>query len=482
MKDIQVDVAIIGAGTAAMNARRAVEKAGGTPLMIESGHYGTMCARVGCMPSKLLIAAADVAHEVATAAQFGIEVNAGWRIDGPKVLARVRAERDRFVGGVLRQIDALPDEQLLQGHARFVGPTMLQVDDHTRVTARAIVIATGSTPFIPPPFDAIREHVLISDAIFELTDLPRSLAVIGTGIIGLELGQAMQRLGVATTFFGRSDRLGHLTDPAIGEVLGATLKDTLDLRLNTTITAATVVDAGIRLHYVDNDGGEYEETFEHVLVATGRRPNVANLDLANSGLHLNARGLPDWNANTTQCGEAPIFMAGDVSGYRPLLHEASDEGRIAGANAMAFPSILSHERRTPLAIAFTDPQMALVGQHYNELRDALQRDRIEIGEVSFARQGRASVMGRAAGLLRVYGDRDSCTLVGAELFGPRAEHLAHLLAWIVHERVPLPRVLEMPVYHPVLEEGLRTALRDLARKLKVTGSCREEDFACGPGD
>ena len=183
-----------------------------------------------------------------------------------------------------------------------------------------------------------------------------------------------------------------------------------------------------------------------------------------------------------ELGDSARFMAGDVSGYRPLLHEASDEGRIAGANAMAFPSILSHERRTPLAIAFTDPQMALVGQHYNELRDALQRDRIEIGEVSFARQGRASVMGRAAGLLRVYGDRDSCTLVGAELFGPRAEHLAHLLAWIVHERVPLPRVLEMPVYHPVLEEGLRTALRDLARKLKVTGSCREEDFACGPGD
>jgi len=482
MKDKSADVAIIGAGTAAMNARRAVEKAGGTPLMIESGHFGTMCARVGCMPSKLLIAAADTAYEVATANQFGIEINAGWRVDGPKVLARVRTERDRFVGGVLRQIDALPDEQVLQGHARFVGPTTLEVDDHTRVTARAIVIATGSTPVIPPPFDAIREHVLINDDIFELTNLPSSLAVIGTGIIGLELGQALQRLGVATTFFGRSNRLGHLTDPAITEVVGATLKDTLDLRLNTTIRDATVVDAGIRLRCVDSDGGEYEETFEQVLVAAGRRPNVTNLDLTASELRLNVRGLPDWNASTTQCGDAPIFMAGDVTGYRPLLHEASDEGRIAGANAMAYPNTVNHERRTPLAIAFTDPQMALVGKTCAELGDPLHQDCIEVGEVSFARQGRASVMGRAAGLLRVYGDRDSRTVVGAELFGPRAEHLAHLLAWIVHERVPLPRVLEMPVYHPVLEEGLRTALRDLARKLDVAGSCREEDFARGPGD
>ncbi len=482
MKDQSADVAIIGAGTAAMNARRAVEKAGGTPLMIESGHYGTMCARVGCMPSKLLIAAADAAHEVATANQFGIEVDGGWRVDGPKVLARVHAERDRFVGGVLRQIESLPDEHLLKGHARFIGPTTLEVDDHTRVTARAIVIATGSTPVIPPPFDAIREHVLINDDVFELADLPRSLAVIGTGIIGLELGQAMQRLGVATTFFGRSDRIGHLTDPAIVEVARATLKEALDLHLNTTITDASVVDEGIRLRFIDTDGNQCEEIVEQVLVAAGRRPNIANLELAASGLHLNARGLADWDPSTTQCGDAPIFMAGDVSGYRPLLHEASDEGRIAGANAMTFPDVVNHERRTPLAITFTDPQMALVGQHYNELGNELQRNRIEIGEVSFARQGRASVMGRAAGLLRVYGDRDSCTLVGAELFGPRAEHLAHLLAWIVHERVPLPRVLEMPVYHPVLEEGLRTALRDLARKLEVTGSCREEDFARGPGD
>jgi dihydrolipoamide dehydrogenase len=482
MKDRSADVAIIGSGTAAMNARRAVEKAGGTPLMIESGHYGTMCARVGCMPSKLLIAAADAAHEVATASQFGIEVDQGWRVNGPEVLARVRAERDRFVGGVLRQIDALPDEHLLKGHARFVGPTTLEVDDHTRITARAIVIATGSTPVIPPPFAAIREQVLINDDVFELADLPRSLAVIGTGIIGLELGQAMQRLGVATTFFGRSNRLGHLTDPAIIEVAGATLQDTLDLRLNTTITDASVVDEGIRLHFADTNGNEVAQTFEKVLVAAGRKPNLANLGLAASGLHLNNRGLPDWNANTTQCGTAPIFMAGDVTSYRPLLHEASDEGRIAGANAMAFPDVSSHERRTPLAIAFTDPQMALVGQPYDGLRAELDHDNVEIGEVSFARQGRASVMGRAAGLLRVYGDRDSCTVVGAELFGPRAEHLAHLLAWIVHERVPLPRVLEMPVYHPVLEEGLRTALRDLAHKLEVTGRCREEDFAHGPGD
>ena len=139
------DVAIIGSGTAAMNARRAVEKAGGSPLMIESGSYGTMCARVGCMPSKLLIAAADAAHEVATASRFGIDVD-GWRVDGARVMRRVRELRDGFVGGVLRQIDAMPDEHLLRGRARFIGPTTLAVDERVRVKARAVVVAAGSAP------------------------------------------------------------------------------------------------------------------------------------------------------------------------------------------------------------------------------------------------------------------------------------------------------------------------------------------------
>jgi dihydrolipoamide dehydrogenase len=478
MRTRSVDVAVIGAGTAAMNARRAVEKAGGRPLMIESGPYGTTCARVGCMPSKLLIAAADAAHEVATAGTFGIDVADGWRVDGRKVMQRVRAERDRFAGGVVRQVEALPAEQLLRGHARFVGPTTLVVDDHTRVEARAVVVATGSTPVIPPPFDAIRDRVIVNDDVFEFEDLPRSLAVIGAGIIGLELGQALRRLGVATTFFARSDHLGPLLDPEIRKTVHDVLAIELDLRLYATVLDASPDGDGVRLRFADDKSAEHEAVFERVLVAAGRRPNVADLDLAATGLALDAHGRPPWNPQTTQCGDVPIFVAGDVSGYRPLLHEASDEGRIAGMNAFAYPHVAQHARRVPLSITFTDPQMAQVGLRYDEL----DLDNVEIGEVSFARQGRATVMGRARGMARVYGDRRTCAVVGAELFAPRAEHMAHLLAWIVQERIPLPRVLQMPVYHPVLEEGLRTALRDLARKLEISGRCREEDFASAPGN
>lgn len=472
-----VDVAIIGAGSAGLNARREVEKAGGRPLLIESGPYGTTCARVGCMPSKLLIAAADAAHEVASAGKFGIDVANGWKVDGTKVLERVRSERDRFTGFVVESTEGLPADQRLLGRARFMGPTTLEVDSHTRVDAKSIVIATGSSPVIPPPFDAIREHVLINDDIFELQDLPQSMAVIGTGVIGLELGQALHRLGVKIVFFTPFEELGPFTDPALKKVTREILSTELDLQLQSEMLDATPVSDGVRLRFRDTSGTEHEEIFEKVLVAAGRRPNIGDLNLENAGVALDERGKPEWDPRTTQVNGAAIFMAGDVSGHLPLLHEASDEGRIAGANSMLYPDVSAHVRRAPLAIAFTHPQMAMVGQRFADLDPGA----IEIGEVSFSNQGRARVMGQNQGQLRIYGDRHCCSIVGAEMIGPRAEHLAHLLSWVTQERMTVTRALQMPVYHPVVEEGMRTALRDLAAKLKVSGECRAEDMAFAAG-
>ncbi|MCP5152531.1 MAG: dihydrolipoyl dehydrogenase [Ectothiorhodospiraceae bacterium] len=477
MNTRRVDVAIIGAGTAGLNARRQVEKAGAQPLLIESGPYGTTCARVGCMPSKLLIAASDAAHEVADASRFGIEVGAV-EVDGAAVLERVRRERDRFAGFVVDATEGLPDTQRLRGHARFVGPTTLMVGEHTRVEARSVVIASGSTPVIPPPFDTLDRHVMVNDDVFELRDLPASVAVIGTGVIGLELGQALARLGVRVTLFNPFDQLGPFSDPRIVEASRAVLTSELDIQLQSRVLEARADERGVTMRWQDRDGATHEARFEKVLAAAGRRPNLAALEPEQAGLPLDGRGRPQqWNPRTTQWGDAPVFIAGDASGHIPLLHEAADEGRIAGANAVTYPDVSTHERRVPLAIAFTDPQMAIVGTPYRDL----DLDAVEIGEVSFDDQGRARVMGRNRGAARLYARRACCTLLGAELLGPRVEHMAHLLAWAVQMQMPVQRILEMPFYHPVLEEGLRTALLDLAERLKVTGQCRCEDLAEAPG-
>ena len=478
MQTRRVDVAVIGAGTAGLNARRAAEKAGAEALLIESGPYGTTCARVGCMPSKLLIAAAEAAHEVAYAPFFGVEVPHPARVNGRAVLERVRKERDRFVGFVVESTEMVPEPLRLRGLARFVAPTALEVDDHTRVEAKTVVIAAGSSPEIPAAFDAVRDAVLTNDDVFELEDLPESVAVIGTGVIALELGQALHRLGVRTTIFGRSDRVGPATDPAIQESVRSVLGAELTLRLQSELSVARDPSGGVRVAWRTKDGRSGDERFERVIAAAGRRPNLAGLELAKAGLELDRRGVPFYDKRTMQCGDAPIFLAGDASADRALLHEAADEGRIAGANAAAYPDVRAHPRRTPLAIVFTHPEIALAGARFADL----DLDSIEIGEVFWEDQGRARVMGRNAGLTRLYADRECGTLVGAEMFGPRVEHTAHLLAWAIQERLTVERALENPFYHPVIEEGIQTALRDLQAQLKLAPPRRPEDLECGPGN
>lgn len=475
MKTLETDVAIIGSGTAGLNALREVEKAGGSWLLIESGSYGTMCARTGCMPSKLLIAAAETSHTIDQASAFGIQVK-DKIINGASVFERVRAERDRFAGFVVESTEARPEQYRIKGQAKFVGPTSLQVDNHTRINARSIVIATGSEPFIPPVFENVKDEILINDDVFELKRLPSTVAVIGTGIIGLELGQSLHRLGIKTSLFSRSNQLGLLTDPVVQENAQKILSQELSIHFNSSITLAEKASAGIGLKWKDIQGIEHKQIFENILVATSRKSTLPHLDLEAAGLNYEKVNR-EWNPQTAQVGDMPIFIAGDAADHRQILHEASDEGRIAGKNAMRFPDTIAQVRRTPLAITFTDPQMALVGKCYNELEPGT----FEIGEVSYADQGRARVMNQHRGIVRVYAERQNCTLIGAELFAPRAENLAHLLAWAVQQKLTVLQALEMPVYHPVLEEGIRTALRDVMSKLKLTGNCRSVDFADAPG-
>ncbi len=476
MKTRRVDVAIIGAGTAGLNARREAEKAGVNWVMIDGGPYGTTCARVGCMPSKLLIAAAERAHQVERAGRFGIEVDQ-WRVDGPAVLERVRRERDRFAGFVVDSVESLPDERLLREDARFVGSTSLMVGDHTRVEAKAIVIATGSRPWIPPQLESVAADVMVNDDLFEIDDLPESLAIFGTGIVGLELGQALSRLGVAVEFFNPFDELGRFSDPEVLAKAHKVFGHNLKLHLRSDATAVEKVDAGFRIQWTDINGKDHDRTFARVMSAAGRRANVEGLDLDKADIPLSDAGLPISDPRTLQCGQAPIFVAGDVSGHRPILHEASDEGRIAGSNAAHFPDVQAYIRKTTLEVAFTSPQMAIVGKRFAEL----EADTFEVGSVSYDDQGRARVMDLNCGLVRLYGSKTNCRLIGAEMFGPRVEHTAHLLAWAIHQGLTVPQLLDMPVYHPVFEEGIRTGLRDLARHLRVSGQCPPQDRGEGPG-
>jgi dihydrolipoamide dehydrogenase len=457
MRTIRTDVAIIGAGTAGLSAYRSAKAEGRAAVIIEGGEYGTTCARVGCMPSKLLIAAAETAHAASHADAFGVRVE-GVRIDGKAVMDRVRSERDRFVGFVVDGVHALPETDRLVGHARFIDDGVLQVGGDTLVRAASVVIATGSTPVIPDVLRGIGDRVIVNDDVFAWKTLPRSVAVVGPGVIGLELGQALARLGVKVSVFGARGGVGPLTDPMLVEQARLTFAKAFHFEPNGTLEAATAVEGGIQLRYVRADGSYVEDTYEYVLATAGRRPNVAHLGLENTSLELDGQGVPRFDRATLQAGRHPVFMAGDANGILPLLHEAADEGRAAGRNAAHYPDVVPLVRRAPLAIVFSDPQIAMVGARHRDLAAGS----FVAGHVSFEDQGRSRVMLKNRGAGRVYIDRATRRFVGAEWFGPSAEHVGHLLAWSLQMQTTVDEMLAMPFYHPVVEEGLRTALRDAA--------------------
>jgi dihydrolipoamide dehydrogenase len=464
MKTLRTEVAVIGAGTAGMTGYRAAKAGGKQTLLIESNVYGTTCARVGCMPSKLLISAADAAHMLHAASGFGVHAGEV-RIDGKAVMARVRSERDRFVGFVVESVEGYPAEDKIHGHARFLSPTQLQIDEHTLVAAERFVIATGSTPIVPDEWRSAGPRVITSDEVFYWDDLPESVAVAGTGVIGLELGQALHRLGVRVTVFGRGGSVAQISDPDLLDVARRAMSDELDVRFKTKVVKVEQQGEGLLVTSEDADGNQRSEQFAYLLSAIGRRPNVHKLGLEHTGLERDHHGIPVYDKQTMQCGASSIFIAGDANDERPQLPEAADHGRIAGDNAARFPAVQPGLRRTPLAITFTEPQIATMGASFAELC-VTHTGCFAIGKVSFENQGRSRVMLQNKGMLRVYAEYHSGRFLGAEMIGPRAENIGHLLAWAVQAGLTVEAMLDMPFYHPVVEEGVRTALRDLAQQLQ----------------
>lgn len=450
------DVAIIGAGTAGLTARKEVAKITDNYIVIDDGPLGTTCARVGCMPSKVLIQAANDFHR-----RYSLETEGIYgelTIDPKKTMEHVRSLRDRFVRGVK---SSLPEweNKLVRKRAKFVDKNILELSDGTsreNIHADKIIIATGSRPIIPTPWMQYKDYLISTDQFFELNELPESVAVIGLGVIGLELGQALNRLGIKVIAAGLGKELGGLSDPQIQDYTISKLSEEMPIYTNG---ANLTGEKDGKLEITIDDKKFY---VDKALIAVGRRPNIDKIGLENTGIKLN-NGMPHFSQSNFQIEDAPnLFLVGDVNAQRPLLHEAADEGFIAGYIAANGKNCF--KKRPSIGITFSDPNIATIGKRYQQLKEE-NLDFIE-GFVSFEGQGRSIVKLEEKGMLKIYADRKSGEILGSELFAPDGEHLAHLIAWGIAMKLSVDEMLTMPFYHPVIEEGLRTALRDAKSKLE----------------
>ncbi len=457
MQQQKVDVAIIGSGTAGLNAMGRVKRAGKDFVLINGGEPGTTCARVGCMPSKVLIQIAEDFHRRGVYKRMGIKNHEAMHLDAQDSMEHVRDMRDTFVDRVLsNSTDHLSPDVFIEQYAKFVEPNLLLLDNGDQIQASSFVIATGSTPIVPEPWKAYGERVLTTDDFFELEDLPDSMAIIGLGVIGLEIGQSLCRMGVQVTGVDMAESIGGITDPEVNKEAVTIIGKEFPLWLGHAAVISEEADGRLRVTAGDNS-----VVVDKVLASLGRRPNLDKLGLENIGAELDDRGLPAYNPNTMQIGDLPVFLAGDINGDRPILHEAGDEGKIAGYNA-AHHEITAFKRKTPLAIVFSDPNIISVGQRYADL----DMEHSIIGEVKVAPVGRALIMAKNRGTIRVYAEKSNGKLLGAEMITPKGENLGHLLAWSIQTGMTVGQMLQMPFYHPVIEEALQAALNNVYNKVE----------------
>ena len=455
-----VDVAIIGAGTAGLTAQEQVVKTTDNYVLIDDGPLGTTCARVGCMPSKVLIAVADDLHKCSFFDDYGILGADRLKVDTNRVMARVRRLRDTYAGGVIDEMSGFMDK-VIRKRAQFINAGTLDLGDET-IQAKKIIIATGSTPWIPEKWLPFKDGILSTDQFFELETLPGKIAVFGMGPIGIELGQALHRIGVDVTAITRRKTAGGLTDPDMQLYAFNHFSKEMDVKLGPADIVGRDGDK-IRVGW-----GSGEKSVDKVLLAMGRRPALQDMGLENLGLTLNDRGIPPFNPETLQVGDLPIFIAGDANGLKPILHEAADDGGIAGFNAIA-ENHTRFKKRTGLHITFCSPNIAIAGMSYNALKN--QGVDFVTGKTSWEEYGRAEMMlGKAAGIARIFADTKDGRLLGAELMAPGGEHMGHLLSWAIGSGLTAADALSLPFYHPVPEEALHTALTEIVRQTGISAA------------
>jgi dihydrolipoamide dehydrogenase len=436
-----VDVVIVGTGTAALAAASEVKRVTDNFIIVSNGVYGTTCVRAGCMPSKVLIQAANLFHQRTLMKRAGINGASQLRLDSKATMEYVREMRGHFLRYALESTEKYRSH-IIEGDIRFHSPVEIEIGGDSYV-AGGIILATGSSPIIPDECKYIDAQVITSDTLFDLERLPPALAVMGLSVLGAEMAQAFSRLGCQINAFHDESIIGGLSDPEISRKAVSILSEEMDITLNTHF-------GGLVLQAAKENA---------LFVAMSRKANLENIGLEQCGIRKPGAPVIDYDPTTMQVGDFPV-VAGDVKLGRSILHETSDEGHIAGYNATRKRAV-KFKRRVPMQVTYTNPAIAVVGAAWNELPGG----KFITGKASYKNQGRAIIMGSNKGLLHIYADPENGKLLGAELVAPQGEHLAHELSWLMYKEITVSEALRLPFYHPTIEEGLRTALEDAASQL-----------------
>ncbi|WP_029423569.1 mercury(II) reductase [Alicyclobacillus macrosporangiidus] len=463
--DCEYDLCIIGSGGAAFSAAIQAVSYGARVVMVERGTIGGTCVNVGCVPSKPLLRASEIHHLAAHNPFPGLHTSAR-----PVNLQQLVGAKDELVAE-LRQhkyVELIGEYgfHFIRGEAHFVDPSTIEVAGRT-IRARRYLIATGASPAVPDIPGLADVDYLVSTTALELKEVPRRLAVIGSGYIALELGQMFHRLGSAVTLMQRSDRLLKAYDPEVSETVSLAL--TLDgIRLLTGVTYRRVEQHGDlkRVHLTVN-GQEQVVEADALLVATGRKPNTAALNLEAAGVRVGEQGevLVDEYLRTSNPN---VYAAGDVTMGPQFVYVAAYEGALAAENAVG-----GAERKVDLtvvpAVTFTSPAIATVG-----MTEAQARSKgypVLTSVLPLEAVPRALVNRDTAGVIKLVADARTRKLLGVHVVAENAGDVIYAGVLAVKFGLTIEDLKSTLAPYLTMAEGLKLAALTFDKDVAKLSCC-----------
>lgn len=451
MSNYEYDAIIIGGGSAGLTASGIAANVGAKTMMIEAHRLGGDCTWNGCVPSKVLLKAGKVAHQIRNAGKFGL-LEAEPEINFKKVIEHVHHIRDEVYEDADRpEIYEDMGIEVVFGKASFKNEHTIEIEqdngDIRTVSSRYFFIATGARAFVPPIAGLEEVDYLTNESLFEIEQLPEHLVIIGGGPIGVEMSQAFVNLGAQVTVVDMADRIMQNDDPELVEILAGELaKQGVSFEMNASIKKVEKHDEGVQV-VIEQDGKEKTVSGNHLLVATGRKANYEALNLPAAGVKTNKKGIQVDNSCSTNVSH--IYAIGDVTGRYQFTHMSEHMSKVAVTRALLKLPMSIDRKHVPWA-TYTTPELAYVGATQKQL-DA-NDTKYEVYRFPYSKIDRAITEGETVGMIKIFASKLTGKIYGAGVVGAHAGEMISEYAVAMKNGVTLRNLAD--TIHPYPSWGL----------------------------
>jgi len=441
------DLIVIGGGPGGYEAAIHAGKMGKKVALVEKEKLGGTCLNVGCIPAKTFLRSSRLFRECGEAAAYGVRVGVP-EFDMPAVVARknhIVATLTKGVQGLLKRAGV----EVITGHARLLSRNTIEVGD-ARYEAANILLAAGSRPAVPPIPGIQSEFTLDSNSVFELQQVPRTIAIVGGGYIGLEFACFFQEVGAKVEVF---EMLPAIAAGADGDISARMLRILTQKGIQFHLSAKVLRIEGHALHFGEQDGKESSVEVDYILNSTGRRPNVEDLGLEKAGIDFSPKGIRTSDQGKTNV--PGVWACGDVTGRRMLAHAASREGIVAVNNMFGHKDKVRYNSLP--AVVYTHPEVAMVGRTEEELKNAGIKYKKSL--VPMAVAGRYLVEHQdPTGVVKVLSGEEFGEILGVHAIGDSASEFIIAAAIMVETEMSAANAGELVFPHPTVSEALREAI------------------------